>query len=90
MLVWISMSYSVDSKGRWSFGEGQLNVIETLHVGCWEAMGVEEQACFGVFFCFLDYLMAYRGSRIERHFLLNLTTAATSKSLLSPLSVMSI
>ena len=29
-----------------------LNVIETLHVGCWEATGVEEQACFGLFFVF--------------------------------------
>jgi hypothetical protein len=81
--------------------KGRILLIQALTVSCWclqlvfarshdvgsqEATGVEEPACFGSFFCFLGYSMASRGSRIEKHFAFNPTTAGESKSLLSPLS----
>ncbi len=65
-----------------------LNVIRDS--ACW-VLGSHGSGRTGMLlflFFFLGYLMASRGSRIERHFLLNSTTA-TSESLLSPLSVMS-
>jgi hypothetical protein len=46
-------------------------------------------ACFSCSFVFLRYSMASRGSRIENTSFFDSTTAATSKSLLSPLSTTS-
>ena len=64
----------------------QLGFARAHDVGSREATGVEEPACCGFFFCFLGYSMASRGSKFEKHFVFNPTTAGTPKSLLSPLS----